>query len=278
LNGRICIPAVNLQRYTIVTVSFWFHTKYRSKPLHPKEYELMFHVERKHWWYLGMQSITEALLKSRYPNRRGLDILDAGCGTGSAMTGYLANYGTVTGVDISPLALDFCRVRGATRLGRASVLHLPFADASFDLLTSFDVLYEDSVSDDGSALKEFFRVLRPGGRLFLRLPAYDWLRGRHDRVIHTARRYYRKQVVSMLQANNLEVELASHANMFLFPIALLKRMFDQLFQNRPPASDLEFPAGLLNRLLRNILAMEAPLIEKYHLSFGLSVITIAKKK
>jgi SAM-dependent methyltransferase len=246
--------------------------------LNPSEYELMFQVEQKHWWYLGMQGITETLLRDRYPNRGNLDILDAGCGTGFAMTGYLPNYGTVTGIDISRLALDFCLQRGASRLGRGSVLQLPFADACFDLVTSFDVLYEDSVLDDDAVLEEFFRVLRPGGRVLLRLPAYDWLRGQHDRVIHTARRYQRRQVISMLQASKFEVELASHANMFLFPMALIKRVFDQLFKNHPPTSDLAFPVGPVNALLGKILALEAPLIRKYRLPFGLSIIAIAKKK
>jgi SAM-dependent methyltransferase len=246
--------------------------------LNPSEYELMFRVEQKHWWYLGMQRITETLLHGRYPDRTDLDILDAGCGTGFAMSGYLPGYGTVTGIDISPLALDFCLKRGANRLGRGSVLNLPFADSSFDLVTSFDVLYEDSVQDDAAVLKEFFRVLKPAGRVLLRLPAYDWLRGQHDTVIHTARRYQRSQVISMLRASKFEVELASYANMFLFPIALVKRVFDQLFKNRPPTSDLAFPVGPVNTLLGKILALEAPLIAEHSLPFGLSIIAIAKKK
>lgn len=262
----------------IAAALFLPHIKYQLNPLNPNEYELMFQVERKHWWYQGMRNITEALLKERYPNDINLDILDAGCGTGSAMMDYLSKFGTVTGVDLSSFALDFSKKRGANRLGRASVLNLPFADSQFDLVTSFDVLYEDSVSNDESALKEFFRVVRPGGRVYLRLPAYNWLRGQHDKVIHTARRYHLKQVASLLQANNAEIELISYANMFLFPAALFKRVFDQLFNNRPPVSDLEFPAGPVNGLLQNILTFESLLLKKISLPFGLSIIAIAKKK
>ncbi len=235
----------------------------------------MFRVERSHWWYLGMQSITENLL-----NRLRLSdiaILDAGCGTGAAMTGYLSKYGTVTGIDLSPLALDFCKKRGASRLGCASVLDLPFAPSTFDLVTSFDVLYENSVLNDKAATREFSRVLRPGGRIFLRLPAYDWLRGQHDEVIHTARRYNCRQVVSILQACDLDVELASYANMFLFPIALIKRMFERTFRKHDPVSDLSFPAGPLNTLLKKILSSESPLISRQAVPFGLSVIAIARK-
>jgi SAM-dependent methyltransferase len=237
----------------------------------------MFRVERIHWWYLGMQKITESLLDRWLPGNSRMDILDAGCGTGAAMTGYLSKYGTVTGIDLSPLALGFCKRRGAALLGCASVLDLPFAGSSFDLVTSFDVLYEDSVLDDAAAVKEFSRVLRPGGLILLRLPAYDWLRGRHDQVIHTARRYDRRQVVAMLQKRGLGVELASYANMFLFPFALIKRTVERIFRDHDLVSDLSFPVGPLNTLLRKILSLEAPLISRHALPFGLSVIVLARK-
>ncbi len=74
-------------------------------------------------------------------------------------------------------------------MGQATIVSLPFADECFDLITSFDVLYHRAVGNYGQALKEFHRVLKPGGCLFLRLPAYDWLRGRHDQAIHTAHRF-----------------------------------------------------------------------------------------
>jgi len=95
---------------------------------------------------------------------------------------------------------------------------LPFPSSSFDLLTSFDVLYEDAVKDDVPVVREFLRVLVRGGRVLLRLPAYDWLRGQHDRIISTARRYIKPQVKSMLQAGGFEVEHISYANTFYFPL------------------------------------------------------------
>src|SRR5689334_20944657 len=165
----------------------------------------MFQVERSHWWYLGMQSITKALLNKHFGTARELNILDAGCGTGSAMTGFLSKYGTVTGIDISNIALQFCQQRGAHRIARASVEELPFEGAQFDLVTSFDVLYESSVIQDQIALTEFARVLVRGGCALVRLPAYDWLRGHHDRVIHTARRYTTGGVRLLFEGAGLQI-------------------------------------------------------------------------
>jgi ubiquinone/menaquinone biosynthesis C-methylase UbiE len=139
--------------------------------MEPSEYQMMYEVEDRHWWYVGMRRLTMQLLNGVYGNRPKLMILDAGCGTGAAAE-YLSSFGTVTGLDLSPLALAFCRQRGLRRLNRGSVTQLPFPDGSFDLVTSFDVLYHKAVGAYQNALAEFHRVLKPRGRLLLGLPAY----------------------------------------------------------------------------------------------------------
>ena len=242
----------------------------------PREYELMYHVEDRHWWYQGMETITRALLE-RWMPAHSSRILDAGCGTGAAMTTYLAEYGMVTGIDLYAEALRFCRKRNAPRLARASVLDLPFAPASFDMVTSFDVLYERAVSDELTALKEFFRILTPHGRILLRLPAYDWLRGQHDKKVHTNRRYTKKLVNRLLEQSGFMVEHLSYANTFLFPLAVAKRLSERVFPPSDDQSDLAMNAGAFNSVLKFILSAEAPLVSHVGLPYGLSVIAIGRK-
>jgi SAM-dependent methyltransferase len=193
------------------------------------------------------------------------------------MTTYLKGFGTVTGCDLSRLALDFCRRRKAARLVHASVLDLPFASASFDLITSFDVLYERAVSNDLSALQEFIRLLTPGGFLFLRLPAYDWLRGAHDEIIHTARRYTTRRIAQLLNQSGLIPVHLSYANTLLFPVAAIKRLAERLLPSREAGSDLKLETGRLNGILQRVLAAEAPWVASRGLPFGLSVIALARK-
>lgn len=243
----------------------------------PREYELMYRVEDRHWWYRGMASITKAVIDRWVKPEGTIQILDAGCGTGAAMTTYLADFGEVTGVDLYPQALEFSRKRNASRLSRASVLDLPFASASFDLVTSFDVLYERGVSDELAALREFSRVLRSSGKVLLRLPAYDWLRGRHDIRVHTRQRYTTKLVRRLLSECGFVVEHLSYANMFLFPLAVLKRLGERFFRTAEEDSDLSMHTGLLNGVFESILASEAGLVSRMGLPYGLSVIAVARK-
>ncbi|HNB36696.1 MAG TPA: class I SAM-dependent methyltransferase [Anaerolineales bacterium] len=241
----------------------------------PREYEIMFHAEEQHWWYLGMAAITKALVDSRIHPSQRLKILDAGCGTGAAMTTYLAEYGNVTGVDLYKEAVSLSRKRHASNLARASILHLPLAPASFDLVTSFDVLYERGVADELQALREFFRVLVPGGHVLIRLPAYDWLRGRHDERVHTRRRFTKKLLGSLLEQSGFRVEHLSYANMVLFPLALLKRLGERFLP--PSGEESDLAVSRVNEIFRRILSWEAPFVSSLGLPYGLSVFAIARK-
>lgn len=235
----------------------------------------MYHVENHHWWYLGMANITQKLIDQHIQPKKKLKILDAGCGTGAAMTTYLKDYGEVTGIDLYTQALDFCRKRNAKHLARASVLDLPLATASFDLVTSFDVLYEKGVMHEIKALREFFRVLTPQGKLLMRLPAYDWLRGSHDEQVHTNRRYTKNLVKSLLEQSGFIVEHLSYANTILFPLAVIKRLTEKIFPQSQ--SDLTIETGKFNELLKRILSSEALFVSKFGLPYGLSIFAVARK-
>lgn len=238
-------------------------------------------VEDRHWWYGGMRAIAAALLDPVYgsaPGWPGLRILDAGCGTGGNVR-FLQRYGRVLGVDLAAEALELGGRRLPGLLARGSVLELPFADASFDLVTSFDVLYHRAVIDEGQALREARRVLLPGGRLLIRLPAYEFLRSKHDRAVHTRRRYTAAQVRGLLRAHGFAVERTSYINSLLFPLPLAQRLLERVL---PAAeqheSDLAMPHALVNEALRWPLAAESAWLARGR-SFpvGLSILCLARR-
>ena len=247
-----------------------------------EEYRRMFAVEDSFWWYVGMRRITAALLDPIYLPRRngGIAILDAGCGTGANLL-FLRRYGQACGIDASEEAIAFCHERGIGQVAPGTVEQLPYPDCSFDLVTSFDVIYHASIQDDLQVLREFRRVLKPGGRLLLRIAAYDWLRGEHDLVVHSRHRYTVPEVREKLRQAGFQPERVSYANMTLFPVAVAKRLAESFMLRLPrrattPHSDLAPLPAPLNRALTTILSIEAPLIRRANLPFGLSVIALAR--
>jgi SAM-dependent methyltransferase len=240
------------------------------------EYTTMAAVELRHWWYGGMRAINAALLDRCYAGRRDLRILDAGCGTGGDAL-YLRRYGEVVGLDMAPEAAALVGERLPGRFARGSVLALPFANASFDLVTSFDVLYHRAVPAEAPALAEARRVLRPGGRLLVRLPAYEWLRSRHDRQVHTRRRYTAGQARRLLTGAGFTVEECTYALSLLFPLPAATRLLERLTPDTGDTSAMGMPSPLVNAALRAPMALEAAWLGLGGaLPFGLSIVCLAR--
>ena len=250
-----------------------------------EDYESLYALEESFWWFAGMREITAALLDAVCPPGRARLILDAGCGTGGNLA-WLERYAggsDVMGLDLSDDALKFCRRRGHTRLAQASVTELPCADASFDLVTSFDVLGQlPDVGADEQAIGEMRRVLRPGGVAFVRVPAYEWLRSGHDEALGTARRYTLNALCGPMARAGFRIRRATHANSLLLPLAIVRRLAlkrlglaDRGSDVKPLAPRLQWLNGILLAALRR----EARWLRAPHhtLPAGLSAICIGEK-
>ena len=104
---------------------------------------------------------------ARFAGAAGLRVLEIGVGAGTDFVQWLRNGAKATGVDLSPNSLAECRARVIAEghpdvpLQVADAEHLPFADASFDLVYSYGVLHHSP--DTAAAIREVLRVLRPGG-------------------------------------------------------------------------------------------------------------------
>ena len=240
-----------------------------------EQYAIMARREERHWWYAGMRQVALAVLDHVLDGRRDLRILDAGCGTGGT-TVELLQYGDVVGVDLAWEALEPARGRGLDELTRASIEQLPFGASTFDVVTSFEVVYHLGVANDTCAFEEIRRVIKPGGVFLLRVPAHDWLRGHHDRLVHTRHRYSRSEVREKLEATGFAVDQLSWANTLLFPPAVAKRLREDSADG-DAEPDLWQPPRPVNAVLRSLVAVEALAIpRRLPLPFGLSLLAVAR--
>lgn len=95
-------------------------------------------------------------------------VLDVGCGTGRWLRRYLQRNVVPVGVDATQGMLQQAAANGvACQLVVGRAQSLPFDDGAFDLVSAVTVIQHISPVDQGEALKEMARVLRPGGHLLL---------------------------------------------------------------------------------------------------------------
>lgn len=141
----------------------------KGKP-HSAEY---FGEQRDFWWNPDFMT----LMAERWNLAAARSVLDAGCGIGHwgrVLAPFLSPEAAITGIDREPEW-----VRKAAAIAKAKGLHrfsyrqgdanaLPFDDAQFDLVTCQTLLIH--VPDPSATLREFTRVLKPGGLLALSEP------------------------------------------------------------------------------------------------------------
>jgi len=112
-----------------------------------------------------LECLAAALAGIRIP--RGARVLDVGCGDGFYLAGLAGRFGLVGfGVDISTAAVDAAAQRypGQRWIAANGDRRLPFADQAFDCIMSITARKNP---------EEFQRLLAPGGRLLLAVPAND---------------------------------------------------------------------------------------------------------
>lgn len=239
-----------------------------------KEYYNIFSNEETHFYYTSVHKTIDALIKE-YSKKKNPKILDAGCGTGGLLI-KLQSIGKIYGIDNSEHAIKLAKKRGLKNIKKGSVLKIPFRPNTFDIVTCIDVLYHEQVTNDSEAIKEIFRVMKVGGVLILKLPAHNWLRGTHDKVVHTRHRYNLKEVKNLLMTGGFQIKKLSYSYLFLFPLVVLKRFLDQILKLGVSSEIGRLPSNL-NLILEKIMNAERKIFLKQDLPTGLFIYAVAIK-
>lgn len=219
------------------------------------------------WWY---RALHQRLVDSVAPIRGR--VLDAGCGTGGFLNVLRARRGDLHCVGLEWAASAASRAASKSRAAVAcgSVNSMPFAPATFDAVVLADVLCHGAV-DPPTALAEVRRVLRPGGRIVINMPAYAWLMSEHDERVHNTRRMTATQTAGMLRAAGFQTVRARYWNSLLLPLMVLRRKVQPRGQ---VGSDVALFPPWLDAMLFAVTSLERSL--PMALPAGGSVLAIAE--
>jgi SAM-dependent methyltransferase len=226
--------------------------------------------DRAHWWFLGRRAVILAEMARRLP-ASGVRLAELGCGSGG-MLEALGRFGTAVGVEMDPTLRARARERGLDVRAGALPDTIPLEPGRWDVVCHFDVL--EHVDDEAGALAACRRLLAPGGRLFVTVPAYAWLWSRHDELLGHRRRYTARALRRAAERGGYAVERLTYFNTLLAPPIMAVRLARAAL--RGPGHDLDRPAPTLNRALAACFSAEARLLRWVSPPFGISILLAAR--
>jgi len=236
-------------------------------------YELHYNQEKSHWWFCARRKIVLDIVRKLHGER----IIEFGCGAG-AMLQELSETKDVTGLDVSPFALDYSKQVFNGKLIQASLEdELPFKN-EYDIGLALDVI--EHIEDDLTALKNMEKVVSRGGRLILTCPAFNFLWSAHDDSNEHKRRYTSRELKTLIRQTGFEVECITYYNFWLFPIVAAIKCIFKLLRIDDTSSEIVYAKPpFFNELLYMIFASERFFISrKIKLPFGVSLLVVLKKR
>jgi len=225
------------------------------------------------WRFRAFLGQLDALAISRDSAWHGLDI---GCGHG-VVRGQIekSTSWTTDGADLNRLALG----RNRTRSGESFYYDIhdqrPELVARYDFLILFDIL--EHVEDTRDFLESALFHLKPGGWLFLNVPALDDLRSRYDHVMGHLRRYDKDSLRSEAARGGLVVRDLRYWGFSMLPYLVMRKLMSgrKVSDRRVISRGMEPPAPWMERWILQVMRLETKFLRDPFL--GTSLLMAAVK-
>jgi SAM-dependent methyltransferase len=233
-------------------------------------YQRMAELDDRHWWFVARRQILRSLIAREVRPPKGARILEIGCGTGHNLA-MLSEFGSVEASELDAGARALAQSRLGRKVAAAALPDLSmFKAKSFDLIALLDVL--EHVDNDATALAAIRTRLKVGGKLLVTVPANRWMWSAHDAAHHHHRRYTRRALRQAAEQAGFQTSLLSYFNTLLFPPIAAARLAGKLI-GRESADD-SIPPGPVNGVLRTVFGLEAALVGRLPMPFGVSLVAI----
>jgi 2-polyprenyl-3-methyl-5-hydroxy-6-metoxy-1,4-benzoquinol methylase len=188
---------------------------------------------QRHWWWRAREKLILKTLRSHQPAEGWKTILDVGCGDGLFFDQLMA-FGEVEGVEPTAALLS------ANGPHRSRIHVCPFDEnflpgKEFQLILLLDVL--EHLANPVAALRRALALLRPGGMVFVTVPAFRALWTNHDVVNGHVTRYTSRSFREVARQAGLSIQGNRYFFQWLFPLKLTVQIKEKVLSSPPrPAS------------------------------------------
>ncbi len=242
--------------------------------------ELSAMIRRHPWWQARTRLVVSILKQNAIPPPAR--VLDAGCGWGVTLEALEERGYRACGLDVSRQALE--RLDRPDRrlieadltcpLGPAAV-----ANTAFDVVLALDVI--EHLDDDGAALTNLGRLVRPGGLMIVSVPALPELFSEFDQVQGHRRRYQLDDLRGACDRTGMTIEKLFWWGSWLVPLFRMSRHRSSGHTGQPPEEiyrrHLRLPPWPLPHVFRLAFAWEKRRALRGKTKRGTSLVAVARR-
>jgi SAM-dependent methyltransferase len=220
-----------------------------------------------------------AQVKRCMPNANAA-IMEIGCSSGFLIKDLVKSFpmSTVVGVDVVKEPLyKLAKVLPGTPLIRFDLLRCPLPEQSIDVIVMLNVL--EHIEEDVRALKNAFKLLKPGGSLVIEVPAGPSLYDTYDAELHHFRRYSATELKQKLIDAGFNVARQSHLGFLLYPAFVAVKLINKWLPARRNAKVVRDQAAKTSNsnLLKLMMELEVKHLSKFRLPFGIRALAVAHR-
>jgi 2-polyprenyl-3-methyl-5-hydroxy-6-metoxy-1,4-benzoquinol methylase len=261
--------------------SIWY-SKGRSKISYPEEANSScFQLEDRSFWFRHRNSVIVEVIK-KFPPQDGY-LLDIGGGNGFVSSAIESNGFSAILVEPGKCGIQNAKKRGINNLVCSSLEDLQINESSIPAIGLFDVL--EHIEKDKDFLAQIYKMLNPEGRIYLTIPAYNFLWSGEDVYAGHYRRYNLDTIAETLKKAGFNIDYKSYffsilpVPVFFFRSLPFKMGLRKGSKNlKSQANEHSKREGIIGRLLDRIWSWEIKKISKSEIiPFGGSCLIVATK-
>lgn len=254
---------------------YWRSTQTDTISYTKNGHKLIVHAEENSFWFEHRLRILLELLKT-YGIR---EILDIGGGNGQLSASFKQN--GIESILLEPMedGVLHGKAKGLDKIIHGSFLSMDINPTSVANAGLFDVL--EHIEKDGDFLDAIFKALRPGGRLMITVPAYQFLYSYFDKRVGHYRRYSLRNLAEKLAQSGFKIERKTYLFFMLpFFIFLFRKVLGKFTKkNKEQQFGHVSKTRSSGRIISTILGIETILIKRnLSIPFGSTCLIVACKK